>query len=157
MSASTNKKVLIRRFDREPLTGFVNPQAWLQPQGLEVLSQAGSIAVIPYEDVKAAFFVREFTEAPSASRTFHTRPKMQGLWIRLLFKDGEVLEGIMPNNLLQIEPQGFTLLPPNATSNNQRVFVPRAACTEVLVLGVVGAALVKKEKPQPKEQIGLFD
>ncbi len=157
MPTSTNKKVLIRRFDREPLTGFVNPQAWLQPQGLEVLSQSGSVAVVPYEDVKAAFFVREFNEAPSASRTFHTRPKMQGLWLRFHFKDGEVLEGIMPNNLLQVEPHGFTFIPPNATSNNQRVFVPRAAVTEVLVLGVVGAALVKKEKPQPKEQIGLFD
>lgn len=157
MPASTNKKVLIRRFDREPLTGFVNPQAWQQPQGLEVLSQSGSIAVIPYEDVKTAFFVREFSEVPVAGRMFQTRPKMQGLWLRLHFKDGEVMDGLMPNNLLQVEPYGFTFLPPNATSNNQRVFVPRAAVTEVLVLGVVGAASAKKEKPPAKEQIGLFD
>lgn len=154
MTASTSKKVVIRRFDREPVTGFVNPQNWQQSQGLEVLSQSGNVAVVPYADVKAAFFVRDFSDSPSCNRVFQTRPKIQGIWLRLHFRDGEVLDGVMPNNLLQVEASGFTFLPPNAT---YAAFVPRSAVTEVHVLGVVGAVQVKKEKPQPKEQIGLFD
>jgi hypothetical protein len=32
MAGSTAKKVVVRRFDRETLTGFVNPFSYLQPQ-----------------------------------------------------------------------------------------------------------------------------
>ncbi len=155
--ASTNKKILIRRFEREAVAGFVNPQSWQQPDGLEVLSQSGAVLSVPYDEVKAVYFVREFTEAPGESRVFNTRPKMQGIWLRLHFRDGEVMDGLMPNNLLQVEARGFTLMPPNPTSNHQRVFVPREAVTEVTVLGVVGSPLKPKEKEKPREQIGLFD
>ena len=48
--------------------------------------------------------------------------------------------------------------PPNPGINNQRVFVPRAALTELQVLGVVGSPLrLPKVKPKPKEQIELFE
>jgi hypothetical protein len=96
---------------------------------------------------------------PSAERkTFGTRPKMDGLWVRLKFRDGEVMDGILANNLLAIEAHGFTVVPPDPYSNNQRLFLPRAALTELQVLGVVGSPLRRpKAKPVPKEQIGLFD
>ena len=42
MAGSTTKKVLIRRFDREALTGFVNAQSYLQPAGVELLSPSGA-------------------------------------------------------------------------------------------------------------------
>jgi hypothetical protein len=64
----------------------------------------------------------------------------------------------MPNNLLQLETYGITVIPPDPYSNQQRVFIPRAAVESVEVLGVVGSPL-KKRKPKavPQEQIGLFD
>ena len=78
--------------------------------------------------------------------------------MRLRFRDGEVMEGVMPNNLLQLEPYGFTLIPPDPYSHQQRVFVPRAALDAVEVLGVVGSPLKKrKAKAVPQEQIELFD
>jgi hypothetical protein len=50
------------------------------------------------------------------------------------------------------------VVPPDPYSNNQRVFLPRAALSELQVLGVVGSPLrQRKPKPVPKEQIGLFD
>jgi hypothetical protein len=50
------------------------------------------------------------------------------------------------------------VVPPDPYSNNQRLFLPRAALTELQVLGVVGSPLRRpKAKPVPKEQIGLFD
>jgi hypothetical protein len=83
---------------------------------------------------------------------------MAGLWIRLELRDGEVMEGVMSNNLLQMETHGFTVIPPDPYSNQQRIFIPRIALRAVEVLGVVGSPL-KKRKTQPatKEQIGLFE
>jgi hypothetical protein len=160
LSPSTNKKVVIRRFDREPMAGFVNPQTYLQPAGMEVLSLSGSLAMVPYDEAKAVCFVRDFdlTPPPAEMRVFHTRPKLNGIWVRMRFRDGELMDGLLANNLLQLEPYGFTVVPPNPSSNNQRIFVPRAALADLQVLGVVGSPLrPRKPKPKPKEQIGLFD
>ena len=91
-------------------------------------------------------------------RVFLTRPKIEGLWVRLRFRDDDVLEGVMPNNLLQLEHYGFTLIPPDSLSNHQRIFVPRAALRSVEVLGVVGSPLTRRKAKTPaKEQIGLFE
>jgi len=160
LAVSTTKKVRISRFDREPLVGFVNPQTYLRPSGVELLTPDGNFSVIPYDEVKAVQFVKDF-EPPdpgSERKVFTTRPKMDGLWVRVKFRDGEVMDGILANNLLNLEHQGFTLVPPDPYSNNQRLFLPRIALTELQVLGVVGSPLRRrKPKAVPKEQIGLFD
>jgi hypothetical protein len=159
VAGSTTKKVVIRRFQREPLAGYVNPASYQQPAGIELLSVEGKVAVVPYQEIQAVSFVRDFTSAAEPDRrTFLTRPKMEGLWVSLHFRDGEVLEGVIPNNLLQLEPFGFTIIPPDPYSNNQRIFVPRTALDRIAVLGVVGSPLKKrKPKPETKEQIGLFE
>jgi hypothetical protein len=160
VAGSTNKKILLRRFERESLAGFVNPQSYLQADGIEVLTSAGSLLLVPYPEVKAVHFVRDFDggEPSAESRLFQNRPKMNGIWIRMRFRDGELADGLIPNNLLQIEPQGFTFIPPNAGANNQKVFVPRAALADVQVVGVVGSPLrLHKAKPEPERQPGLFD
>jgi hypothetical protein len=160
LAGSTTKKVLIRRFDREPLTGFVNAQTYLQPGGVELLTPAGALAVIPYVDIKVVCFVKDFdsVEVSQEKKVFNTRPKTDGLWVRMQLRDGEVLDGILSNNLLQLGPEGFTVTPPDAYSNNQRLFVPRAALTQFNVLGVVGSPLTRrKAKPAAQEQIGLFE
>ena len=160
MAASTAKKVLIRRFDREPLTGFVNGQTYLQPQGVELLTPGGACFVVPYSEIKVVCFVRDFgsVEPTQEKKVFNTRPKTDGLWVRMELRDGEVLDGILSNNLLQFTPEGFTVTPPDAYSNNQKLFVPRAALSQFNVLGVVGSPLTRrKPKPVPEGQIGLFE
>jgi hypothetical protein len=153
LATSTSKKVLVERFDRETVSGFVNPSAWLTGSGLELLTTSGAVTVLPYRDVKAVFFVREFTDPPGR-RSFASRPRTGGLWLRLSFRDGDVLEGVMPNNLLQMEPEGLHILPPDSA---QRVFVPRAALSAIQVLGVVGSPLrAGRRKPPSKDQIRLF-
>lgn len=150
---------MIRRFDKETLSGYVNPLSYLQPTHVEVLSEDGQISAVPYHEIRTVSFVRNFVAAADAERRiFFTRPKMEGLWVSFRFRDDEVLQGVMPNNLLQVEPQGFTVIPPDSFGNVQRVFVPRAAVKSVEVLGVVGSPLNRrKSKPAAKEQIGLFD
>ena len=159
MAGSTTKKAIIRRFDREPLAGYINPASYLQLTGVELLSAQGQVATIPYDEIKTISFVREFESgAENERRVFNTRPKMAGLWVSFQFRDGEVLEGVMPNNLLPVEPHGFTVIPPDPYSNQQRVFIPRTALRAAEVLGVVGSPLQRrKPKVPPKEQISLFD
>ena len=159
MASSTTKKAVIRRFQKEPLAGYVNPASYLQPAGVDLLSAAGNVSTVPYADIKTISFVRDFEDAGQAGRrVFNTRPKMEGLWVSFQFRDGEVMEGIMPNNLLQLELYGFTVIPPDPYSNQQRVFIPRAAVESVEVLGVVGSPLKRrKARTVPQEQIGLFD
>src|ERR1700720_900314 len=75
LGVSTNKKVLVSRFDREVLSGFVNPQTYLQADGVELLTQEGMIAVVPYADVKLVCFVRDFQDGEPRKelRLFTTR------------------------------------------------------------------------------------
>jgi hypothetical protein len=76
----------------------------------------------------------------------------------MTLRDGEILEGVLANNLLALGPYGFNVVPPDAYSNQQRVFVPRSALSAVQVLGVVGSPLRKRKgKPPAREQIGLFE
>lgn len=159
MSGSTTKKAILRRFDKEPLAGYVNPVSFLQPTGVEVLSADGRLTTVPYGDLKTVSFVRDFeASAEAGRRVFNTRPKIEGLWLSLEFRDGEAIEGILPNDLLQLEPLGFMLVPPDPSSNTQRVFAPRAALRSAEILGVVGSPLRRRRaKTVPKEQIGLFD
>ena len=116
------------------------------------------MTVVPYEEIKTVSFVRDFEAAPDAGRRiFNARPKTEGLWLSLKFRDGEVLEGILPNDLLHLEPAGFMLIPPDSSGNNQRIFAPRSALRSAEILGVVGSPLRRRSKETPKEQIGLFD
>ena len=158
MSTSTSKKALILRFDREPLPGFVNPQNFTTPSGVELLTPQGQVQTVPFSEVKLICFVKEFTETPDVfgKCKFTARPKTLGLWVRLKFRDGVELEGLLSSNLLQIEQYGFTLAPPDQTL--QRIFVPKEALTDVEVLGVIGSALKKpKAKLVSEDQLQMFE
>jgi hypothetical protein len=158
LAASTNKKVLVHRYDRETLAGHVNPAVYLLPEGVELVTTQGNLLVVPYVDVKSVAFVREFDSAEPERQVFQTRPKTQGLWVSLQFRDGDRMEGIVPNNLMSLEANGFTLTPPDPFGNQQRIFIPRSSLLAVEVLGVVGSPLKKrKAKPAGQDQIGLFE
>ena len=159
MADSTNKKALIRRYDRETLAGWIKPSSFLQPEGVELMSLQGDTQILPYRDVKAICFVRDWEGGLPERHEFQTRPKMAGLWVHLRFRDGETMEAIIPNNLMGLEPGGFSVIPPDPFGNTQRMFVPRTALVGVEVLGVIGSPL-KKRKQKPGAEVGqpgLFD
>jgi hypothetical protein len=157
VAGSTTKKVVIRRFDRESLQGYVNPQTYLQADGIEFLTLSGSMLLLPYSEVKGVVFVKEFEGASEAAKIFMTRPKMDGLWVRMIFRDGEVMDGILPNNPVLWERQGYSFTPPEPYANNQKLFVPREALSGMSVLGVVGSPLTRKKKTELRDQPTLFD
>lgn len=155
MGSSTAKKVVVRRFERESLSGFVNVLSYLQPLHAELLRPDGSLALIPYEEIKSISFVKEFEGDDDTGRIFLTRPKMEGLWVRLSFRDGEVMDGILPNELLAGDVAGFMVTPPEPDGNSQKVFVPRQALKSAQVLGVVGSPLrVRRKKGEVSEDQG---
>jgi hypothetical protein len=157
VASSTTKRVVVYRFDREPLRGFVNPQSWLQPAGAELLSPEGAVALAPYSDLKVVCFVRDFEGSSllQEKRLYASRPKSPGLWVRAQFRDNDFIEGVMPNNLLEPDTYGFFLVPPDAAANNQRVFLPRRALKELRVVGVIGAQ--RRGRVEPEKQIRLFE
>lgn len=125
-----------------------------------MLTQSGSILITRYEEIKTVCFIREFHEEAAAFEpsVFHARPKMNGIWLRMRFRDGELMDGVLPNNLLHLEPYGFGVTPPNPASNAQWVFVPRAALSGIDAIAVIGSTLrPHKLKPKPEAQIGLFE
>jgi hypothetical protein len=129
VSSSTNKKAIVQRFDRENLYGYLNLTTYLQPRGVELLNLAGTLLLIPYEEIKAVCFVKEF-EAPNPNdrRLFSNRPKSNGLWVRMRFRDSDQMDGLLANNLVLTEPYGFSLTPPDPSSNTQRITFRRRVC-----------------------------
>ncbi len=136
----------------------------LQADAVELLTPEGALLRIPYSETKAVCFVRDFdgTETWRRNRSFAARPKTPGLWVQVRFRDGDTLEGLIPNNLLQTEPNGYSLTPPDPTFQNQRVFIPREALQAVEVLGVIGSPLRRKAKKpvtaaDKDKQLEMFD
>lgn len=154
---STHKKVIVRKSDRDSISGYVAPANFVMDGKLELLNTSGNVVAIDLRDIKAVYFVREFSDSDVLTRkTFTTRPRTEGLWVRLKFKDNEVIEGTMPNDLSQNPAEGFLINPPDLRSNTQRVFVPRASLSSVTVIAVVGAARRRKGPPDTR-QVTLFE
>jgi len=140
---------------RDSLNGYVGP-VFIADGRLEILNTSGNLVTIDLDEVKGVYFVREFGDPDLTRKTFTTRPRSEGLWVRLTFRDNEVLEGMMPNNLTQLAPEGFFINPPDTRSNTQRIFVPRSALTELTVLAVIGSANRKKRTAADTRQVPMF-
>lgn len=155
-SSSTHKKVMVLLFDHTVLRGYLNPSSLGQAETLDLLTPEGEHQAIATGEVKSVHFVREFVEKFEAERkAFFSRPKLDGLWVRLSFRDGDSIEGIVPNDLLDMLDHGVQITPPDMHGNSLRMFIPRAALGGIKVLGVVGVARRAPKTaatlpPQPK-------
>jgi hypothetical protein len=157
--ASTHKKVVIVLADKKPLRGYLNPSRLGQIDPIDLLTPDGEHAEIPLAKVRSVYFVRDFDDDFEPERkAFLSRPKLDGLWVRLRYQDGETLEGVIPNDLLSLLDNGLQISPPDINSSTDRIFVPRSALSEVTVLGVVGIARRKPAAvPAAVSQPRLFN
>ena len=127
--------------DRTPIRGYLNPALLGRLDIIDLLTPDGEHQEVALKDVKSVYFVREFTEHFQPERkVFLSRPKLDGLWVRLKFRDADVMEGIVSNDLLDLLDTGVQLTPPDLHGNSLRMFIPRSALEEMKVLGVVGVA-----------------
>ncbi len=153
---STHKKVIVRKLDRDSIPGFVSPE-FVVAGKLEMLNTAGNVVSIELRDIKGVYFVRDFSDMETLVRkTFVTRPRTAGLWVRLRFRDNDVLEGLMANDLMQVAPEGYLVSPPDTRSNIQRIFVPRTALAEMTVLAVIGASARRRPAAADERQVPMF-
>ncbi len=164
--AGSRKKVLVRMEDQTvqagylPATGVVNRATG----GLELLDVAGRLVEIPLKQIRYVAYVRDFnlddTVTPErlTRKTFLARPRTEGLWVRVTFRGGDVLEGLAPLDVTLVEDAmsdlGIYLVPPDVRSNTQRVFVPRVAMAGMTVVGVVTtpSKTVVEAKPRRKRE-----
>ena len=156
--ASTHKKVVIELTDKTALRGYLNPGRLVDAEALDLLTPEGEHEEVAIAKVRAVYFVRDLEEGFAPGRTaFLSRPKLDGLWVKVKFRDEATLEGVIPNDLLTFLDNGLHLTPPDFNSNADRIYVPRAAIAELTVLGVVGVARRKPAAAAPAAQPRLFN
>ena len=154
---STHKKVIVRKMGRDSISGYVAPAHFVVEDKLELLNPSGKVVLIDLAEIKSVDFVRDFSESGGTGRkTFTTRPRTEGLWVRLKFIDNDVLEGMMANDLTQVAPQGYLITPPDTRGNTQKVFVPKSALHEMIVLAVIGRPETRKKTADDLRQEKLF-
>jgi hypothetical protein len=145
----------VRFFDRNVLRGFLNPGKLGDAETIELLTPEGEQRNFDLKDVRSIYFVRDFADDFEPERkAFLSRPKLDGLWVRLKFRDEDTIEGVVPNDLLSLLDRGVQITPPDLHGTTLRIFIPRSALTEMTVLGVVGIA---RRKPPAPPQPGLFN
>jgi hypothetical protein len=145
--SNTRKKVIVRRFSGDALPGYLPSAAFVRAQSVDLLDLSGRILALPLNDIKLISYVRDFnlsdTQNPErlTRRTFLARPRTEGLWLRLTFRTGDLLEGLAPTDHTLLDAltddAGLFLTPPDTRSNTQRIYVPRAAITDLHLLAVI--------------------
>lgn len=165
--SSTRKKVVIRKLDKELVKGYLDPETFLTPTGVEMLDLEGRLLNLPLDQIKGVYFVRDFEghrERPER-KVFLTRPRMNGLWVRMTFKDSEIMDGLISENLLSHESHGYFVTMPDVYSNNLKIYIPRSSLSGLDVLGVINNGArrsyqhVRHARAKPagiSAQIGLF-
>ena len=145
----------MRFLNRSVQRGYLNPSKLGEAETLELLTPEGENRNFGVKDVRSIYFVREFADDFEPERkAFLSRPKLDGLWVRLKFRDDETIEGVVPNDLLSLLDRGVQITPPDLHGTTLRIFIPRTALSEMTVLGVVGIA---RRRPASPPQPGLFN
>ncbi len=146
--ASSQKKVIVRRFVGDVLCGYLPASGIVERDEVSFLNLQGRVTSLPLSEIKTICYVRDFNLTDTVNperlqrRSFLSRPRGDGLWIRLTFKDtGDLLEGLVPTDASFLEAltvdAGLYLLPPDARSNAQKIYVPRQAIAEMQMLAVI--------------------
>jgi hypothetical protein len=102
------------------------------------LLDTGLVEDVSTKDAKAVFFVKTFDgDLRHRALHFHEHaPLVQGLWVRVYFYDGEMIEGIISNTKDFVLETGFFLRPTDPNGNNRLVYVLKAGLKDFHVLGM---------------------
>jgi len=143
LELETRRKVVIRYVDGSLLRGYLSPEdeAALQENATQpfiVQTLGGDSQEVKPSEIKAIFFVKSFDGSPNYSefKVFTNRPNGRGVWIRVHFRDDEVMEGVTPNSLSTYFNPVFYLTPPDPASNNRTVLISKRSLKEMQVLGL---------------------
>jgi hypothetical protein len=166
--------VIVRKFTRDWYAGYASADTFSKNSGLELLDTSGNLLTIEWDAVKWVCYVRELAGAADSGRgseysdstsperlirrRFSSRPRLAGLWLRLILSDGDEIEGIAANDRSLVDGPGVLLSPPDTRSNTQRIFLPRSSIREFTVLAVISSKVSasSRETGQVATQPDLF-
>jgi len=100
--SSAHKKVIVRRFTGETLSGYLPLTTFVRNRGIDLLDLFGRVIQLALNDIKHICYVRDFNLNDTINperltrRNFLARPRTEGLWLRMTFRGGDVLEGLAP-------------------------------------------------------------
>jgi len=167
--SSAHKKVIVRRFTGDTLPGYLPLASFVRNQTIDLLDLDGRVIPLPINDIKHICYVRDFNLNDTANperltrRTFLAKPRTEGLWLRMTFRSGDLLEGLAPIDIAitddLINDAGLHFTPPDVRSNTQRIYVPRTALTELQLIAVITSPSRRKPLPGasvPSLQEDLF-
>jgi hypothetical protein len=145
--ASAQKKVVIRTFSGPLAWGYLPQGGFLREDSVPLMGVDGRTTTLKIKDIKTISYVKDFnlddTVDPErlGRKSFPARPRGDGLWLKLIFSDDDLLEGLANFDIgfadSLINDCGIFLTPPDGRANTQRVFVPRSALRSIEVLGFV--------------------
>src|ERR1700689_3942402 len=141
--AVSRKKVIVRKLSRDWLSGYLPPSSFVVQEQAEILDLAGKLISVHMSEVKWICFVRDFQSGDVNQperllrKSFPTRPRSQGLWVRARLKDNDLIEGLVQNDITLLAGDGLFLIPPDSRSNTQRIFLPRQAVVELELVAVI--------------------
>ena len=168
--SSAHKKVIVRRVTGETLPGYLPLSTFVRNRGIELLDLSGRVIPLLINDIKHICYVREFNLHDTVNperltrRNFLARPRTEGLWLRMTFRGGDILEGLAPTDVGLVDDvindAGLHVSPPDTRSNTQRIYVPRTSLTELQLLAVITTPSRRKPLPAasvPSMQEDLFE
>ena len=163
MPSSAHKKVIVRRIrpggQTDILAGYLALSGFVRNRALDLLDLSGHVIPLELNNIKLISYVRDFNLSDTTNperllrRTFLARPRAEGLWLRLTFPSGELLEGLAPIDLTLLDDAvndaGLFLIPPDTRSNTQRIYVPRTSIADLALIAVITTPSKKKPTPAP--------
>ena len=144
-------EMVVIQFGSRTIKGYLDSPAWStmdellshaphsSPESFRVRRpESDTVEEISAGDIKAVFYVNSFEgDSDHEHLNFHTRaPIVHGIWMRLQFLDGEVMEGIVYNSIRYLVDPGFFLLPTDPDSNNRLVYVRKSWLADHRILGM---------------------
>jgi hypothetical protein len=99
---------------------------------------SGVVEEVPTRNAKAVFFVKTFDgDLRHRALHFHEHaPIVPGLWVRVNFHDGEIIEGIISNARDFVLENGFFMMPTDPNGNNRLVYILKRGLKDFHVLGM---------------------
>ena len=146
----TRSEKVVIQFGTRTVTGHLETPVWNTIEELlsdapqsspEILRirplESDIVEEILIKDVKAIFYVHSFDgDAKHKELSFYGKsPIVHGIWMRVQFLDGEVMEGIVNNSIRYLVDPGFFLLPTDPLGNNRLVYVVKSQLADHRVLG----------------------
>jgi len=147
---TTKSEKVVIQFGARTVKGHLESPAWntieellsgaplSTPETLHVrLFDSNTVEEISIKDVKAIFYVHNFEgDANHKEMSFYGKsPIVHGIWMRVQFLDGEVIEGIVHNSIRYLVDPGFFLVPTHPGSNNKLIYVSKSQLADHRVLG----------------------